>query len=147
MRIKKYTTSPFRKIVKCRFVRKACLTVLLSFVLIYLGSTECPYTGAEWNPTGNPIGGGPGYGDSVRHQDADYFVSTKSELLSALISASYGDIVYIADWAEIDMDGSTGMIPAGVTLASGRGRTLGDTISWGALCYFDSRSKYLERFM
>ena len=112
--------------------------MLLSFVLIYLGSTECPYTGAEWNPTGNPIGGGPGYGDSVRHQDADYFVSTKSELLSALISASYGDIVYIADWAEIDMDGSTGMIPAGVTLASGRGRTLGDTISWGALCYFDS---------
>ena len=33
-------------------------------------------------------------------------------------------------------------IPAGVTLASGRGRTLGDTISWGGLIYTDTHGGY-----
>lgn len=92
--------------------------------------------GAEWNPTGDPIGGGPGYSDSVRHQDSDYYVVTKAQLLSALINASSGDIIYVADSAEIEVDyPDYVLIPAGVTLASGRGRTLGDTVSWGGLIY------------
>jgi len=96
--------------------------------------------GAEWNPTGDPIGGGPGYSDSVRHQDADYYVFTKDQLLSSLVSANAGDIIYVADSAEIDMGETEEInIPAGVTLASGRGRIMGDTISWGGLIYTDDR--------
>jgi len=123
------------------FARVVMGTGLLTFSLFttfFFPSVSFSTVGAEWNPTGNPIGGGPGYCDSVRHQDADYFVSTKSELLSALANATAGDIVYINDNAVIDMDGATGSVPSGVTLASGRGRTLGDTTSWGALLYFDS---------
>lgn len=111
--------------------------ISLMFYLLLCFQALYADIGAEWNPTGNPIGGGPGYSDSVRHQDADYIVSTKTELLNALSSASNGDIVYVVDSAEINMNGSVGVIPAGVTLASGRGRTLGDTISWGALIYYD----------
>jgi len=108
-------------------------------MLIYLGSTECPYTGAEWNPTGNPIGGGPGYGDSVRHQDADYIIHNLNQFLSALSAAGNGDIIYIWDTCQLNMNGhAQEAIPAGVTIASGRGRTLSDTISWGALVYYDS---------
>lgn len=92
--------------------------------------------GAEWNPTGNPIGGGPGYSDSICHQDADFLVKNKTELLSALSNASSGDIIYVADSAKIDLSGEENVnIYPGITLASGRGRTLGDTISWGALIY------------
>ncbi|UCG30854.1 MAG: T9SS type A sorting domain-containing protein [candidate division WOR-3 bacterium] len=94
--------------------------------------------GAEWNPTGNPIGGGPGYSDSIRHQDADYYVCTKAEFLNAVANASSGDIIYVADSAEINMTGTERVfIPGHVTLASGRGRILADTVSWGGLLYTD----------
>ncbi len=103
---------------------------LMTFCLAQIDSI-----GAEWNPTGNPIGGGPGYSDSVRHQEAHYVVATKAELINALNSANSGEVVYIADSVEIDMTGTVDTVKAGVTLASGRGRTLSDTISWGALLY------------
>jgi PKD repeat protein len=94
--------------------------------------------GAEWNPTGNPIGGGPGYSDSVRHQDADFYVCNKQSLLTALSAANAGDIVYVADTAVIDLTGEEDIyIPGGVTLASGRGRILDDTISWGGVLRTD----------
>jgi PKD repeat protein len=94
--------------------------------------------GAEWNPTGNPIGGGPGYSDSIRHQDADYVVHDINQFFSALTSANYGDIIYIWDTCHFNMNGhAPKLIPAGVTVASGRGRTLSDSISWGALIYYD----------
>jgi len=97
--------------------------------------------GAEWNPTGNPIGGGPGYSDSVRHQNADYYVTTRTQLLSALATAGSGDVIYIGDAANMDLTGESYLnVPSGVTLASGRGRTLGDTISWGALLYTNELS-------
>jgi len=116
-------------------------------MLIYLGSTECPYTGAEWNPTGNPIGGGPGYSDSVRHQNADYYVTNKGELIAALAGANSQDIIYVDDNVEINLTGDELTIPGGVTLASGRGRVLGDTISWGALLYTDDVNDHaLELF-
>jgi len=102
--------------------------------------------GAEWNPTGNPIGGGPGYSDSLRHQDADFYVVDKIGLLSALSNAGPGSIIYVADWAEIDMTGEiTQNISERVTLASGRGRIIGDTTSWGGLIYLndtDGRGDY-----
>ncbi len=97
-----------------------------------LAASSCsPAThGAEaLNSTGNPIGGGVGYTNMIDPGNADYFVDTKSELLSALLSAKSGDIIYVDDDAEINLtpvDSTTPMtgiiIPAGVTLASGRGR-------------------------
>jgi hypothetical protein len=80
--------------------------------------------GADVNPTGNPIGGGVGYNSIVEPSVADYVVSTRSQLLTALASATSGQIIYVDDSAEIDMTGSKEIpIPAGVTLASGRGRS------------------------
>jgi len=58
------------------------LTLLIAAVLT---TTATAYScGAELNPTGNPIGGGVNYSDIIDPADADYIVSTKSELLSAL---------------------------------------------------------------
>ncbi len=76
------------------------------------------------NPTGNPIGGGDGYTDIISRNDpdVDYIVDTKSELLTALQSAQSGDIIYVEEYANIDMyRTSDTQIPAGVTLASNRG--------------------------
>ena len=86
--------------------------------------------GAEPNPTGDPIGGGKGYRRLVN--EGDYGVKTLDELVSALEKAKAGQVVYIDDRAEIDLTGSQKIvIPAGVTVASGRGK--GD--SQGALLY------------
>ncbi len=79
--------------------------------------------GAEGNPTGNPMGGGPGYSSMVMPSEADYTVENKTQLLSALASAGEGQIIYITDYAEINLTGERGIkIPGNVTLASGRGR-------------------------
>jgi hypothetical protein len=81
--------------------------------------------GAEaCNPTGDPIGGGPGYSKIISGTEAavKYSVSTKAELLTALNNAKSGEIVFVRKTAVIDMTGtSTVTIPAGVTLASDRG--------------------------
>lgn len=78
--------------------------------------------GAETNPTGNPIGGGPGYNDIKSPSAAQYVVSDKPHLLKALASATRNQVVYLKDDAEIDLTGEAEIvIPAGVTLASGRG--------------------------
>jgi hypothetical protein len=98
--------------------------------------------GAGANTTGNPIGGGTGYGNIVDPSTATYLVSTKSELLSALAGAKSGQIVYVADSAEIDLSGSYDIVvPAGVTLASGRGRDG----SLGGLIYFSTMTCRYEQ--
>jgi len=77
--------------------------------------------GAEANPTGDPIGGGRGYRRVIAK--GDLRAGTLRELLGALKRARPGQVVYVADDAEIDMSGQKGVvIPGGVTLASGRGR-------------------------
>lgn len=84
--------------------------------------TDCCY-GAEVNLTGNPIGGGIGYDDIFDASSASVVVATAAELLSAISGASSGDVIYVADDAEIDLTGEAKLkIPAGVTIASGRGR-------------------------
>lgn len=88
--------------------------------------------GAEFNPTGNPIGGGAGYSNIISSQDADFVVRNKAELLNSLKNAVYGQIIYVEDTAEIDLTGESGIgIPAGVILSSGRGRNS----SQGALLF------------
>jgi len=77
--------------------------------------------GAEHNPTGNPIGGGEGYNGIITK--GDYTVRTFEELRGALENAKEGQVVFVPDDAEIDMTGCAKLpIPAGVTLASTRGR-------------------------
>jgi hypothetical protein len=95
-------------------------------------NSEC--YGAESNPTGNPIGGGAGYNNIIDKSSAKYVVSTKAQLVSALGSAVSGDIIYVDDAAEIDLGTDYGFkVPAGVTLASGRGRNG----SLGGLIYYN----------
>ena len=89
------------------------------------GTTEIPLRGdatfsAEVNPTGNPIGGGPGYTRIVTQWN--HLVTNRQELLDALQAARSGETVYVADSTQIDLTGLQNItIPAGVTLASGRG--------------------------
>ncbi|HWQ20832.1 MAG TPA: right-handed parallel beta-helix repeat-containing protein, partial [Methanotrichaceae archaeon] len=97
---------------------------------LYLAQPEV--YGSWPNPTGNPIGGGVGYKKVISRSDASYVVGDKAGLLSALSKATSGQIIYIDDGASIDLTGSKNiLIPAGVTLASGRGKDG----SQGALLY------------
>jgi len=91
--------------------------------------------GAEAKPTSDPLGGGVGYSKIIDPKSADFTVSTRSGLLNALKNAVSGQIIYITDSASINLTGDNKIaIPAGVTLASGRGRDR----SQGALIYSNS---------
>ncbi|TLD39946.1 MAG: hypothetical protein JETT_3788 [Candidatus Jettenia ecosi] len=93
--------------------------------------------GAEANPTGDPIGGGAGYIRLITRKH--YRVDTREELLDALKKAQFGQTIYILDYAEIDLTGYKNIvIPAGVTLASGRGK-IG---SQGALLFSDELATF-----
>lgn len=95
--------------------------------------------GSDVNPTGNPIGGGAGYSEIIDPATADHVVDTKTDLLSALSAAASGQVIYVSDSASIDLSGvSDIVIPAGVTLASGRGRAG----SAGALLFATENSEY-----
>ena len=77
--------------------------------------------GAEANPTGDPVGGGPGYRAAVT--EAAHRAATKAELLTALEQAVAGEVIFVQGAAEIDLTGEKSLvIPGGVTLASDRGR-------------------------
>ena len=77
--------------------------------------------GCEANPTGNPIGGGNGYGDV--HASGDFIVRNSDELVAALREAQAGQVIFLPDGVEIDLAGqATLVIPGGVTLAGSRGR-------------------------
>ena len=103
-----------------RGTRCAVWPVVMLAVLTAAGAAG----GAEpdpMNPTGDPVGGGAGY-RAILPPSAEP-VATAEALVSALADAEAGDVVYVADAAEIDLTGrDTVVIPAGVTLASGRGR-------------------------
>ncbi len=110
-------------------VHHYALTVALVVApLIACGSVASPQAelfedlyGCEGNPTGNPIGGGEGYGDIA--ETGDLIVRTKDELLACLQEAEPGQVVFVPGEVEIDLAGTMGIgIPAGVTLASDRGR-------------------------
>jgi hypothetical protein len=77
--------------------------------------------GAEANPTGNPVGGGPGYSRILT--SGDYTVGSREELLGALEQAKAGQVVYVKPDAEIDLTGLVHIaVPDGVTLAGNRGQ-------------------------
>jgi len=86
--------------------------------------------GAQSNPTKDPIGGGKGYSRITTSKD--YVVKTYEELIASLKKATSGQVVYIADDVELDITGKEKIVvPAGVTIASGRGQGS----SQGALLY------------
>ena len=86
----------------------------------FAGGEGAAIYGAEPNPTGDAIGGGPGYSRIV--DKGDYTVKNVEELLAALKEAQAGQVVYVAA-DQIDLAGHTGIrIPAGVTLAGNRGK-------------------------
>jgi hypothetical protein len=93
------------------------------------------YGAEDCNPTGNPIGGGPGYNRII--SSGSVTVTNKAQLISALSSASSGTVIFIPGTVTIDMTGTPNtVIRAGVTLASDRG--LGG--SQGALIKYSSNS-------
>jgi|SRR5919109_644092 hypothetical protein len=82
------------------------------------------YHNAEFNPTGNPIGGGPGYSRIVDTTKPNVVVvDNRADLVRALTTAVSGAVIYVRDDAVIDLTGADPItIPGGVTLASGRGK-------------------------
>ena len=76
--------------------------------------------GCEANPTGDPIGGGPGYRD-IR-TSGDFVVKTPDAFLDALKKAKAGQVIFVPEGVEIDLTGKQRLqIPGGVTLAGTRG--------------------------
>jgi len=94
-----------------------------------LGKTWCELDGvvcgAQPDDRG-PIGGGPGYGDTI--ELGPEAVSTVDDLLDALAGARAGDVVQVAGDAEIDCTTRVYIeqlvleVAEGVTLASDRGQ-------------------------
>jgi len=108
---------------------------LLAAAVLGVAWGPCPAAqtcGARWYRGADPIGGGPGYTRMADPASARR-VATLEELQAALSAARPGDTVYIDDRAEIDATGSPMMeIPAGVTLASGRGRNGSPGTGWSS---------------
>ncbi|MEW6356672.1 MAG: right-handed parallel beta-helix repeat-containing protein [Planctomycetota bacterium] len=100
---------------------KACLALcLLALCAAARAQEEKETFGCEANPTGDPIGGGPGYRDVKT--TGDFIVKTKAELLDALKKAQAGQVVFVPDGVEIDLTGEKNIvIPGGATLAGTRG--------------------------
>lgn len=73
----------------------------------------------------------PKPGDLIKPEDAHFTVNSKESLISALKAAKPGNIIYISNGAEINLNGEKESIgiPEGVILASGRG----DKLKEGAL--------------
>ena len=86
-----------------------------------MGEEMAETFGCEANPTGDPIGGGPGYRDIKTK--GDFTVRTAEELLAALKKAKPGQVIFVPDGVEIDLAGHEEIpLPGGVTLASTRGK-------------------------
>lgn len=101
---------------------RLCLSV--SMVIMMAASIDASAAvGIDAYKGKDPIGGGPGYTQHVDAAKAEYLVSTLTELKEALGKAVSGEIVYVADGAEIDATGERSIvIPGGVTLAGNRGK-------------------------
>ncbi len=85
-----------------------------------LPAAEGETFGAEDNPTGNPIGGGPDYSDIL--VAGDHTVTSYEELEAALSASRAGDVVFVPADVQIDMSRRSELIiPGDVTLASTRG--------------------------
>ena len=100
--------------------------------------------GAEWNLTGNPIGGGIGYDDIIdytslsNNHTTSFLVTTsgtpEDSFAAFMTLANTGDTIFIRADVELDFtDNHYDVINAGVLVAGDRGATVAETTSWGAL--------------
>ena len=88
--------------------------------------------GAGANPTGSPIGGGPGYAHYYSPSGARV-ATNQQELTDALAAAAAGDVVWVPDGTTITIAGRYGRtVKSGVVLASNRGQdgAAGGKIEW-----------------
>ncbi len=112
----------------------ACIVALLAVIaaLMAVASTEATAVqgatsvlyGAGAYTGSNPIGGGEGYVSphGYSQSNAEYVVSTASELTRALSLAGSGDVIWIPGNVTIGMGSFRGVVvPAGVVIASDRG--------------------------
>jgi hypothetical protein len=98
----------------------AALCLVLVLAAQARAFAEAETFGAEPNPTGDPIGGGPGYRRILT--TGDFVVRAKAELLAALRAAKPKQVIFVPDGVEMDVTGLKSVtMPAGVTLASCRG--------------------------
>jgi len=131
-----------------RTSRYCTIAGLMAITIIFILSrlSHAVSHGEQLNPTGDPIGGGPGYRDIKAAADADFIVATRDELIDALRSSRAGMLIYVRDDAVIDMTGADDQtLPEEVTIASGRGRNG----SQGALIYSNSlteNAQYIPLF-
>ncbi|MBI5382096.1 MAG: hypothetical protein HZA31_09375 [Opitutae bacterium] len=86
-------------------------------------------------PTGDRTGGGEGYRRLVSTPATT--VATAAALVEAVSKAPSGTVVYIADNADIDITSQTLpiVVPAGVTIASGRGKIIDGAVAKGGRVY------------
>ena len=100
-----------------------CVLALATILIPGLAAAQAegPETfGCEANPTGDPIGGGPGYRRIL--MSGDFTVRTAKDLLAALKQAKPGQVVWVPDGVDVDLTEQKYIaIPAGVTLAGTRG--------------------------
>lgn len=129
-----------RRCVMKNFLSVMVLILLLGGISAFLAGptlgaeTVVPAYGAEANPTGNPIGGGVGYGRYYSASDPNAVtVTTVSALTAALASATSGDIIWIPSGTTITITTAYAKtIKSGVVLASNRGQNgaAGGKIKW-----------------
>ena len=112
----------------CYVMRGMLLVALLSTpILSFSQSSESLLPFCQNSP--DPVGGGAGYSQGISESEASLkFPGTwpnimRVQALKVVIeNANRGDVIWIMDEIEIDMTGySSILIPAGVTIAGGRG--------------------------
>jgi hypothetical protein len=105
-----------------RWLGTFCLAMSASVLIgsLAVAQESAETFGCEPNPTGDPIGGGPGYRDIKT--GGDFTVRTADEFLAALARAKPGQVIWLPDGVEIDLGGRQEIpLPGGVTIAGTRG--------------------------
>jgi hypothetical protein len=130
-------TDRSKKISEHRWTVRACtvhrrrqklayvVAVLMALIVMPRSIFGQPTAGAPLVGSLGPVGGGSGYSDFVLASQAQYLVETTDELVDAFAAVQPGEIIYVADDAEIEIRSRSQLdliLPAGAILASGRGR-------------------------
>lgn len=144
----------YKKYIYLKAISTIFVTLMINVIFIAqlnaqffipIGITDSTITITQPNnpPIGKPYGGGSGYFPIIKPEESNIVISTNdfNFLKTTLANASYGDTIYINDALEIEIpDGETLLLPAGITLASGRGRNG----SQGALIFLDKIQSWLD---
>jgi len=97
------------------------ITVFIPDTILHPLLSDTGMFSSRINPTGNPIGGGVYYSNTINKSNAKFIISTKEELKNAITKIKPFEIIYVNDTASIDLTNEFLLLPKGVILASGRG--------------------------